>query len=92
MTPSTVRTQARTGAALAAAAAALFALGTAPMAQAADDGMMAVHCAGVNSCKGTSECKTAKNECKGQNSCKGQGWVGKKSADECTQAGGKVVK
>jgi len=81
----------RSGAALAAAAAALFALGTAPMAQAADEGMM-VHCAGVNSCKGSSECKTAKNECKGQNSCKGQGWVGKKSADECTQAGGKVVK
>ena len=70
----------RSGAALAAAAAALFAMGAAPIAQAADGGMM-VHCAGVNSCKGSSECKTAKNECKGQNSCKGQGWVGKKSAE-----------
>jgi len=81
-----------TGIALAAAAAALFTLGMAGAAQAADDGMMGVHCAGVNSCKGTSECKTAKNECKGQNSCKGQGWVNKKSASECTQAGGTVVK
>jgi hypothetical protein len=81
-----------TGIALAAAAAALFALGLPGAAQAADDGMMGVHCAGVNSCKGTSECKTAKNECKGHNSCKGQGWVNKKSATECTQAGGTVVK
>ena len=51
-----------------------------------------VKCYGVNSCKGTSECKTAKSECKGQNSCKGQGWVSKKTADECTKAGGTVVK
>jgi hypothetical protein len=77
--------------ALAAAAATLFSLGAAPMAQAADD-MSMVHCTGVNSCKGTSECKTAKNDCKGQNSCKGQGWVGKKSAAECTKAGGMVAK
>jgi hypothetical protein len=40
---------------------------------------------------GSSECKTATSGCKGQNSCKGQGWVTKKSADECTKAGGKVV-
>ena len=80
-----------TGFALAAAAAALFSLGAAPMAQAADDGMM-VHCAGVNSCKGTSECKTAKNDCKGQNSCKGMGWVGKKSEADCKAAGGTVAK
>ena len=80
-----------TGLALAAAAAALFALGTAPVAvQAAGD--MGVQCTGINSCKGTSECKTAKSECKGQNSCKGQGWTKAKSAEECTKAGGKVVK
>jgi hypothetical protein len=83
-------TKTTTGLALAAAAAALFSLGAAPAAHAADD--MGVHCAGINSCKGSSECKTAKNECKGQNSCKGQGWVSKKSAAECTQAGGKVLK
>jgi hypothetical protein len=77
--------------ALAAAAAALFALGAAPTAQAADD-MGGVHCTGANACKGHSECKTAKNECKGQNSCKGQGWSMAKTEKECTQAGGKVEK
>ena len=80
----------KSGLAIAAAAAALFALCAAPMAQAAEDG--GVKCSGVNSCKGSSECKTAKSECKGQNSCKGQGWVSKKTADECTKAGGMVVK
>ncbi|HUN94293.1 MAG TPA: hypothetical protein VMU33_19725 [Burkholderiaceae bacterium] len=81
----------KSGVAIAAAAASLFAFsGMASVAYAADDG--AVKCAGVNSCKGTSECKSASNDCKGQNSCKGQGWVSKKSAGECTAAGGKVVK
>ena len=79
----------KSGLAIAAAAAALFALGAAPMAQAADDG--GVKCAGVNSCKGTSECKTAKSDCKGHNSCKGQGWVNKTAA-ECKTAGGTVLK
>lgn len=85
-TPSTTRS----ALALAAAAAALFSLGATPAAHAADDGM--VKCSGINSCKGSSECKTAKSECKGHNSCKGQGWVSKKTAAECTQAGGKVLK
>jgi hypothetical protein len=80
---------AKSGLAIAAAAAALFTMGVAPLAHAADDG--AVQCSGVNSCKGTSECKTASNACKGQNTCKGQGWV-KKTAAECTKLGGKVVK
>ncbi|GAA6142926.1 hypothetical protein [Hydrogenophaga sp. 5NK40-0174] len=80
----------KTKASLAAAtAAALFALGAAPLTASAAEG--SVQCVGVNSCKGTSECKTAKNECKGQNSCKGQGWVSKASAEECTKAGGKVM-
>ena len=80
------------GVALAAAAAALFTAGAvmAPVAQAAEGGM--VHCTGINSCKGHAECKTAKNECKGMNACKGQGWVAKASAKECTDAGGKVAK
>lgn len=80
------------GVALAAAAAALFTAGAvmAPVAQAAEGGM--VHCTGINSCKGHGECKTAKNECKGMNACKGQGWVAKASAKECTDAGGKVAK
>ena len=80
----------KSGIALATTAAALFSMGTlGTTAYAADDG--GVKCAGVNSCKGTFDCKTAKNECKGPNSCKGQGWVSKKSATECTSAGGKVV-
>ncbi|WP_428419745.1 hypothetical protein [Methylibium sp.] len=81
----------KSGLAIASAAAALFAMGTVSTTVYAADAA-AVHCTGVNSCKGTSECKTASNECKGQNSCKGQGWVSKKSAKECTDAGGKVAK
>ena len=80
----------KSGFAIATAAAALFALGTLPVVAHAEDG--GVKCAGANSCKGTAECKTAKNDCKGMNSCKGMGWVTKKSAAECTSAGGMVVK
>ena len=79
----------KSGVAIAATAAALFAMGTAPVAYAAD---APVKCAGANSCKGTAECKTAKNDCKGQNSCKGMGWVGKKSEADCKAAGGMVAK
>ncbi|MDM4768174.1 hypothetical protein [Pelomonas sp. SE-A7] len=80
----------KTGLGLAVAAAALFAAGTTPtLAQGTD---AKVKCSGVNACKGTSECKTAKSDCKGHNACKGQGWVSKKSAEECTKAGGKVEK
>jgi hypothetical protein len=39
-----------------------------------------------------SDCKTAKNDCKGMNSCKGMGWNAKASAEECTSAGGTVLK
>lgn len=81
----------KSGAAVATAAALLFAMGTTVSTTAQADEAM-VKCSGVNSCKGTSECKAATNECKGQNSCKGQGWVGKKSAAECTSAGGTVLK
>lgn len=82
----------KSGAAIATAAAALFSMGaTLSLSTHAADAA-GVHCVGVNSCKGTSDCKTAKNECKGQNSCKGMGWVGKKTAAECTAAGGTVAK
>jgi hypothetical protein len=60
------------GAAIAAAAAGLFAAGFAAPVLADDTGK--VHCEGVNSCKGTSDCKTSASSCKGQNSCKGKGW------------------
>ncbi len=81
-----------TGAAFAMAAASFFAVmpatasdGVAPAATAAG-----VHCYGVNSCKGHNDCKTDQNACKGQGSCQGKGFVGMKSAEECTKAGGKV--
>ena len=71
--------------ALAAAAAAMFAL--APIsASAADE----VRCVGANACKGQSACKTATSECKGLNTCSGKGFV--MAADEaaCMEAGGTV--
>jgi len=72
-----------TGAAIAAAAAGLFAMGFAAPVMAADDGK--VQCQGVNGCKGQSDCKSAKNSCQGQNSCKGQGFK-QMTAEECTKA------
>ncbi|MEO8410409.1 MAG: hypothetical protein ABI478_07540 [Propionivibrio sp.] len=85
-------THQRSGIALAAAAAALFATGAmlAPAVQAAEGGT--VHCAGINSCKGLSDCATATSDCKGLNSCKGQGWLEKSSEKECLDAGGTVAK
>ena len=61
------------GAAIAAAAAALFVAGTPGIA--ADDGSVKVRCYGANSCKGQAECKTSMNSCKGHNACKGKGFV-----------------
>ena len=71
--------------ALAAAAAAMFAL--APITAGADED--AVKCVGANGCKGQSACKTATSACKGLNSCKGQGFV-MITAAACTDAGGTV--
>ena len=62
------------GAAIATAAAALFAAGVASSATP-DSGTVMVKCYGANSCKGKAECKTAMNDCKGHNSCKGHGFV-----------------
>ncbi|VXC22982.1 conserved exported hypothetical protein [Pseudomonas sp. 8AS] len=79
---------AMTGAALALAAAGLFAsIPTQVMAEEAQT----VQCFGVNACKGQNDCKTAKNACKGQGSCKGQGFKNMTLA-ECNTAGGKVDK
>ncbi len=73
-----------TGFALAAAAAAMFAI--APISASA--GETAGKCFNVNSCKGTSACATATTSCAGQNSCAGQGWV-KRTKSDCEGAGGK---
>ncbi|MBL4978955.1 BufA2 family periplasmic bufferin-type metallophore [Pseudomonas fluorescens] len=73
------------GAALAMAAASLFA-GVATQVQAAD---ATVHCYGVTSCKGMNDCKTKDHACKGQGECKGIGFKAMtKSA--CDAAGGTV--
>ena len=78
-----------TGAAVAAAAAALIATGfTASAVASPAEGM--VKCSGINSCKGTTACATATNSCKGQNSCKGKGWI-ESSKQECSDKGGKVT-
>ena len=74
------------GAALAMAAATMFA-GVVTQAQAADT---AVHCYGVNACKGQNDCKTKDHACKGQGSCKGQGFKVQASAAACAKAGGTV--
>lgn len=66
------------GAALAAAAAALFVTGCSSMGdgiKTADAGTVKVKCYGANACKGQAECKTSMNECKGHNACKGQGFM-----------------
>ena len=73
------------GAALAMAAASLFA-GVATQVQAAD---ATVHCYGVTSCKVMNDCKTKDHACKGQGECKGMGFKAMtKSA--CDAAGGTV--
>ena len=79
----------KTGALIAAGAAALVLSGAASadttyLAQAAK-----IHCAGVNSCKGTSDCKTAENACKGMNQCKGHGFLSL-TKKECGAKGGTV--
>lgn len=83
-----------TGAAFAMAAASFFAMMPATAADSATSSATSagVHCYGVNGCKGQNDCATDHNACKGQGSCKGTGFVEKKSAEECTKAGGKVGK
>ena len=75
-----MKLNAKSGAALAATAAALLMSGTIAVstAQAAD---AKGHCVGANACGGKSACKTAKNECGGKNKCKGQGFVEMTKAD-----------
>ena len=77
------KTKRLTGAAIAAAAAGLFAMGHAAPALADDAGK--IQCEGVNSCKGKGDCKGAKNSCKGENSCKGQGFKAM-TKEECEKA------
>jgi hypothetical protein len=76
------------GAAIAAAAAALLIAGSAvsaPMQMAAEGGQG--HCVGANACKGKTACKTASNACKGQNACKGKGFL-VMTQEECAKIEG----
>ncbi len=57
-------------AAIATAAAALFATGVVSTATAQE---VKVKCYAANACKGKSECKTSMSD-KGKNACKGQGF------------------
>ena len=74
----------KSGVALAATAATLFAVAplNLPAAETAQG-----KCIGGNSCKGQSFCHTATSACAGQNSCKGKGWV-KATRTECEEKGG----
>ncbi len=75
------------GAAIAAAAAALLIAGTAlsaPMQLA--EGAKG-HCMGANACKGQSACKTATNACAGQNACKGKGYT-EMTKEDCAKIEG----
>ena len=76
----------KTGAAIALAAAGLFASGV-PAVASAESGSNAGKCFGVNACKGRSSCKTANSSCKGHNACKGKGFV-TVSEETCEQLGG----
>ena len=80
----------KSGAALAATAAALYFSGvaTTPVAQAAAD---MGHCYGVNACKGNGACKGTANACKGKNACKGQGWAEMTKEDCGKKEGAKFV-
>jgi len=82
-----------TGAALAIAAAGLFAAAPMSAMAGADKGgsEAKVHCYGVNKCKGHNDCKTDKNACKGHASCKGTGFVSM-SKHACDEIGGTVGK
>ena len=75
----------RSGASIAAAAAALILTGAvvAPAYAAEATG----HCVGANACKGKGACKSAANDCKGQNACKGKGFLSMTKA-ECDKIEG----
>jgi len=80
----------KSGALLAAAAAALALSGAVSAATTTISTGDTVHCAGINSCKGKGDCATAENACKGQNTCKGHGFVASK-AGACLAKGGKII-
>ena len=79
---------ATSGAAMAAAAAALVIGATLPAAAGSN---YTVKCFGLNACKGNGACKSSGNACKGHNACKGQG-VKMMSKSACLAKGGKTAR
>lgn len=75
-----------TGVAIATAAAGLFSMLSAGVAQAGDEGTATVHCEHSSSCKGHGSCQTANNACAGLNACKGQGPTEQASEAACKDA------
>ena len=84
-----MKISAKSGAALAAAAAGLLMAGSAISTSFAADAAMDAkgHCVGGNACKGTSACKTATNACAGKNACKGHG-VSEATKTDCEKIPG----
>jgi len=78
------------GAAVATAAAMLFAAGSGAAIAADSSGSVKVKCYGANACKGQTECKTSMNECKGHNACKGKGFVTLDSEKACVERLGRT--
>lgn len=84
-----MKLNAKSGAALAAAAALLVLSNIAAVAPATAANK--VNCFGVNACKGHGSCKSTANACKGQNACKGKGFV-VISKSTCTAKGGSTTR
>ncbi|MBL4828016.1 MAG: hypothetical protein JKY66_09950 [Spongiibacteraceae bacterium] len=81
------------GAAIAMAAAGLFACANAqakPETSAATGTTDLAHCYGVNTCGSHNDCKTGDNACAGKASCKGKGFVAMPTK-ACADVGGKVM-
>lgn len=81
----------KSGAVLAATAAAMILGGTAVSTVSFAETAAAGACMAANACKGLGSCKSAKNECKGQASCKGQSWV-ELTEEQCKQVSGAEYK
>ncbi len=79
----------KSGAVIAAAAAAFVINAAVPAAQAGTN--YTVKCFGLNACKGNGSCKSLGNACKGNNACKGQG-VTMLGKSQCLAKGGKTTR
>lgn len=84
-----MKLNARSGAAIAAAAAGIVVAGAATVATPASAGDYKVKCFGLNACKGHGSCKALRNACKGHNACKGEGFK-MLSKSKCKAMGGRT--